>query len=125
MLPTFFRNTPMEFFLKDDIFDRSFLTSPRSEVTKLDSGEYQIAMSLLGFSKEDIKVETSDETITISGELKKDVPGFVSQRKFKKSWTLENLDADSINAKLENGILEVTLKSKEAEAVEVKTVEIK
>lgn len=125
MLPTFFKNTPMDYFLHDEIFDRSFLNSPKSEVKKLDSGGYQISMALIGFTKENLNIETSDETITISGEINGEKPRFVNQTKFKKSWTLENLDADSIDAKLDLGILTVTLNSKEAEAVDVKTVEIK
>jgi HSP20 family molecular chaperone IbpA len=125
MLPTFFKNTPMEYFLHDEVFDRSFLKSPKSEVKRLDDGGYQISMALIGFTKENLSIETSDETITISGEIDGEKPRFVSQTKFKKSWTLENLDADSVDAKLDSGILTVTLKSKEAVASDVKTVEIK
>ncbi len=115
----------MEYYLHNDIFDRSFLNSPKSEVKRLDEGGYQISMALIGFTKENLSIETSDETITISGEIDGEKPRVVTQTKFKKSWTLENLDGDSVDAKLESGILTVTLKSKESVASDVKTVEIK
>lgn len=124
MLPNIFKNTTMEDFFKDDYFDRSFLYSPRSEVEKQDDGGYKISMALLGFTKNDLSLEVENNTITISGEITDDVPGFVTQKKFKKSWSLENLDEGSVEAKLENGILEVFLNSKEPEKTDTKKIKI-
>ena len=123
MLPNIFKHA--ETFFNEDIFDSSILYSPRTEVKKVEEGGWKISMALLGFKKEDLSIEAKNSVLTISGEITEDVPGFVTQKKFKKSWELKNLDSDNVNAKLENGILEVTLTTIKTEEENTKTIEIK
>lgn len=126
MLQTFFtrHNSMLDNLLTKDYFDNSILSGPKS-VVKKEEDSWKILISLVGYTKEDLNINATDDTICISGEISEDVPSFVPHTKFKRSWVLENLDADSIEAKLESGILEVTLRSKESEAVDVKNIDIK
>ena len=123
MLPNIFKHA--ETFFNEDFFDNSILYAPRTETKKVDDGHWKISMALLGFKKEDLNIEAKNNILTVSGEISADVPGFVTQRKFKKSWELKDLDSESVEASLENGILEVSLKTIKSEESEVKTIQIK
>jgi len=123
-MKTFFRNNPIEDMFMESIFDPSILTAPKAEVIKTDDGGYEISISLLGFGKDEIEIETENDTICISGEIKNTVPKFVSQKKFKRSWELKNLDSKAVDASLENGILKVILKSKDAKKTVKKVIKI-
>jgi HSP20 family protein len=77
---------------------------------------FEIHVAVPGVAKEDFKIEVNDNVLTISGERK-----FTKEKKetnyhsvetqfgaFKRAFTLpENVDATSITAKYNNGILEV------------------
>jgi HSP20 family protein len=89
-----------------------------------------------GLSKDQVKVEVQDGVLTIRGEKReaKDdkkktyVYRELKQSSFARSFQLnENLDADKIDAKFENGVLEVIIPKKvpETKASQVKTIDIK
>lgn len=125
MLPTFFTRHLSDNFFENEFFDYSSLGTPRSEVTREDDS-WKISISLIGFSKDDINIETAANTICVSGEISdNDIPKFVNQTKFKKTWELKDLDADSVEAKLENGILHITLKKLEDNDSAKRKVDIK
>ena len=79
---------------------------------------YEINVAVPGLSKDEFKVDLNDNFLTISGERK-----FSTEKKeknlhvvetqygnFSRSFALpENVDASKINAKYNNGILEITL----------------
>lgn len=90
---------------------------PACEVSESDE-HYLMSVDLPGMKKEDIKIEMSDNLLTISGERKREQTeknqkiqrheksyGF-----FKRSFTLPNsIEADKVEAHYENGVLELYL----------------
>ena len=93
---------------------------------------YHIEVDLPGVKKDDIKVDISGNTLTISGERKiknevneKDYYKFESSfGKFQRSFSLpEDIDKENISAAMEDGVLEVTLpklKKEESKKIEIK-----
>ncbi|MBL7857812.1 MAG: Hsp20/alpha crystallin family protein [Cyclobacteriaceae bacterium] len=83
-----------------------------------DEKAYEIQMAVPGLSKEDFKIDLNDNFLTISGERK-----FSREKKennyyaietqygnFSRSFSLpENVDVNKINAKYNNGILELVI----------------
>ena len=101
--------------------------------TREDEKAYYIEVDLPGVKKEDIKVDIKDNTLTISGERKfkeevKEEDYYkieTSIGKFSRTFTLpEDADVENIDAKSENGVLEIVIpKVKKEESV--KTIEVK
>lgn len=94
---------------------------------------YHIDVDLPGVKKEDIKVDINKEILTISGERKtkeevKEEDYYkveTSFGKFTRSFTLpENVDIENIEAKSDNGVLEVIIPKKE-EQNNKKSIQIK
>lgn len=84
-----------------------------------------------GFEKGDFKINLDGQTLTISSEKKteqkveneKQIRREFSFRSFSRSFTLdENVDADKINAKYDNGVLKLTLPKKEAKQETAKEI---
>lgn len=104
---------------------------PGSEIVKTEKG-YTIKLSLAGVKKEDVKIETAGNTLTISGkrhsehtekEGAKIISSDFSYGEFSRSFTLNSeLDAKNIAAKFEHGILQVEIPF--AENAGTKVVEI-
>ncbi|MBX2896905.1 MAG: Hsp20/alpha crystallin family protein [Cyclobacteriaceae bacterium] len=90
---------------------------PKTDVVE-SATAYEVHLAVPGLNKEDFNIEVNDNYLTISGERK-----FQNEKKdknyhaiethygsFSRSFTLpENVDASKINAKYNNGILEVTI----------------
>ena len=105
---------------------------PSVDILESDTG-YRIAADVPGLSKEDVKVSVEDRVLSISGEKKRETEKRDKNRyyhfersygKFCRSFTLpDNVDPKSIEAKYNNGVLEVHLKKSEEarpKAIEVK-----
>lgn len=109
--------------LVDRFFNDSIARSGGSRfVPKVDIVEtpenYEVHLAVPGLNKDDFKIEINDNYLTVSGERK-----FSNEKKdknyhsiethygsFSRSFTLpENTDATKINAKYNNGILELTI----------------
>jgi len=84
---------------------------------------YVFKVELPGFEKKDLNVEIKDNTIIISGEKKKEEEVKEedyhrierSYGNFHRSFQLpQNVDHKNVDAKMENGILKVTIPKKEA-----------
>lgn len=98
---------------------------PKTDVVET-ANAYEVHLALPGVNKEDFNIEVNDNYLTISGERK-----FQNEKKdknyhaiethygsFSRSFTLpENIDASKINAKYNNGILEVTIPKDEKKAL--------
>jgi HSP20 family protein len=91
--------------------------SPRVDIHETDK-EIIIDAELPGISKEDIKVELKNNTLTLSGERKQEKKSetgnsFRIERhygKFERSFGLpETVLGDKVNAKFKDGILTLTL----------------
>lgn len=107
----------------DKFFNESMQKSGMSTfVPKVDISEndkaFELHVEAPGMNKEDFKIEVNDNYLTISGERKlsseKKEKNFhsieTSYGTFTRSFTLpENVNADKINAKYNNGILELTV----------------
>ncbi len=94
---------------------------------------YRLEVAAPGFSKEDFSVTADQDLLTISAkkESKTEETGKVTRREFsfeefKRSFVLpDSVDAASISASYENGVLNVVLAKKaEAKPVPVRTIEI-
>jgi HSP20 family protein len=79
---------------------------------------YVLRADVPGVSEDEVKVELEDSVLTISGERKSDhgqrKNGYYrierASGRFARSLTLpEGVDADSITARFENGVLEVSI----------------
>lgn len=117
--PTSFNNLIDRFF--NDTLARSggsaYSFVPRVDVLE-DEKAFEIHVAVPGMNKEDFKIDLNDNYLTISGERK-----FTREKKennfhsietqfgtFSRSFTLpENVDANKINAKYVNGILELNI----------------
>ncbi len=127
-----------DFFAKD-LFDfmpsKSFSTMAKSvpAVNILETEkEYKIEVAAPGLKKEDIKVELENDLLTISSEVKKeteekDKEGRYTRREFsfsafKRSFTVDEdtVDIEKIEAKYEDGILNIQVPKKTAAPAEKK-----
>ena len=128
-----FKNMTVGF---DDIFDQLSSLSqyeipnyPPYNIKKVDKDKYQLDMALAGFSKDDVKVETNDNTLTISASSsdKEDdsyVHKGIAKRAFKRQWTLaEHLEVG--DAKLKDGVLTVDMKLNLPVEKKPRTIKIK
>jgi HSP20 family protein len=117
--------------LVDKFFNDSLARSGGSAfIPKVDVAEtkdaFEIHLAAPGLNKEDFKIELNDNFLTISGERKfkeeKEERNFLAIEtqygSFSRSFTLpENVDATKINAKYNNGILELTIPKDEKKAL--------
>jgi len=98
---------------------------PKVDVIESDNA-YEVHLAAPGLSKDDFKIEINDHSLTVSGERK-----FSNEKKeknyhsietqygsFSRSFTLpENVDGTKVNAKYNNGILELTIPKDEKKAL--------
>ena len=115
-------------FNLDKIFDKELNKDKTSGVLKEFDDFYRFELPVPGLVKENIKVELENKNLIVSYEIKQgeysDKTLFVSNSFYKKM-LLPKSDSENINAKLENGVLIVTVK-KVAEPKQVnKVIEIK
>jgi HSP20 family protein len=111
--------------------------APRIDIVE-DEKNLFVQAELAGLKKEDVKVKINDEgVLCISGEKKRDSKIDSSDGStqiirieraygaFNRSFMLpDNINKDSIKAKFENGILEISLEKKEPEKPKEVQVEI-
>jgi len=83
-------------------------TMKRTNVVENDD-DYQIEIAIPGLSKEDIDIKVKDSILTISHE-KEDDESFFFTNSFGKEYTLpDDVSVKGITAKVENGVLLVTI----------------
>jgi len=110
--PTFFnREFPFTSEFKD------FEWMPQVEVTK-SNGDFMVKADLPGLTKDNVKVELTDEALTISGERKEEKEekekGFYRSERsygrfFRQISLPEGVKTDKANATFTNGVLEVKI----------------
>src|SRR4051812_14567863 len=90
---------------------------PRVDIVENDKA-YEIHVAVPGMNKEEFKLDLNDNYLTVSGERKftkeqneKNFHSIETQYgNFSRAFALpENVDATKINAKYNNGILEITV----------------
>ena len=120
----------------DDFFNLPTITNnyPPYNIVKSGKNKYDVEVALAGFNKKDINVIVEDGMLTI--ETKKedkisdeDEDGEVlhkgiSKRYFKRSFSVAD-DVEVKSAKLEDGLLRVSMERKVPEARKLKTIDVK
>jgi HSP20 family protein len=109
------------------------LIIPSVDVYETDD-EYVFEFELPGFKKDDVKVKVEDNVLTVSSEVKeekKEDKGknyhIVERRygSFKRQFSLpEDCEVEKIDAKFENGVLELKVQKKEKEKKKAIDVQI-
>lgn len=118
--------------LGDDPFTRG--AYPKVDVRDEDK-QVVIEAEVPGLKKEQVSVEVRHDVLTIKGERRdgksEEKKGVYSHRElkrssFSRSFVLkDNLDSDNINAKFENGILEIVIPKKIPTPPSVKKIDLK
>lgn len=105
---------------------------PQIEVLR-HNGDMTVRAELPGLTKDDVKVELTDETLTISGERKEEKEekreGFYHTERsygtfYRQVPLPQGVDAEKATASFNNGVLEVTIQVPKMEA-RGRTLEIK
>ena len=120
----------LERFFNDNLFDNTvvngeFAFSPKVDILE-SAKEFELHIAVPGFNKEEFNISVDDKIITISGERKFDEEKSEKAYKsvqtsfgsFKRSFSLpDNVNAKKIDAKYNNGILEVVIPKDETKIV--------
>lgn len=132
----------------DELFDRALkspwfmlertpqakreIFQPLVDIDETDKS-YSMSVDLPGVKREDIKVDLKENVLTISGERKRESEANENgvrayeriYGQFHRSFSLpQNVDVTRVEAKLEDGVLKVTLPKSElaqARSIEIKT----
>jgi molecular chaperone IbpA len=101
---------------------------PPYNILQVDDYHYQVEIAVAGFSKEEVSVETKDNTLMVSGEKSADSKDYLYQgiatRNFKREWQLSE-DAQVVDASMVNGMLVVDIEILIPEHKKPKKIEIK
>merc|ERR1711879_315143 len=101
--------------------------------TRESENAYHVEIDLPGLSKEDIKIDLNDKTLTIYGE--RNIKHEINEEdyykvessfgRFQRQFTLpENVDIENISANSKDGVLEIVL-PKTQESIKKKSIEIR
>jgi len=81
-----------------------------------------LRLDLPGFRKEELKIEVKNQVLVLTATAAEERPFVVSG---SRSWKLgPALDTEAITARLENGVLELTLPKRATETVEPRNIDI-
>ncbi|MEI6311288.1 MAG: Hsp20/alpha crystallin family protein [Bacteroidota bacterium] len=142
MLVSHLKNRPASSIINfDELFDELFAHRPMVtnknfmpavNISESDTS-FHIEMAIPGFNKEEVSIKVEKNLMTISGEKKESSTDDSKKIKrkefhyksFSRSFTLsDNIQSDKVEAKYENGVLNLTIPKKEIEkektAVEIK-----
>ncbi|HZX73790.1 MAG TPA: Hsp20/alpha crystallin family protein [Cyclobacteriaceae bacterium] len=123
--PTSFSNLVDKFFNESVTRNGGSAFVPKVDVIENEKS-YEVHVAAPGLSKDDFKIELNDNQLTVSGERKftneenkKNYRSIETQYgSFSRSFYLpENVDAQNINAKYNNGILELIVPKDEKKAL--------
>ena len=104
---------------------------PPYNVEKSGNDKYQITIALAGFVREDLTIDVQEGTLTVSGEkaeVETDEIEYlhrgIANRSFTRNWALAEY-VEVVEAKMENGMLYVSLERIVPEEKKPKTIKIK
>jgi len=105
---------------------------PPYNIIALDNDNYVIEVAVAGFTKDEITVTTKDGTLTIEGkhvdktedENLNYLHRGISSRAFKREFALADY-VEVEDAKIEDGILKISLKRELPESMKPKRIEVK
>ncbi len=110
----------------DRLFDRSLFNpaqagGPRESFHESEDA-WLLRLDLPGFSKADVTLTLNDRTLQLAAETPAERP---FGGKFERQWKLgADIDATAISARLENGVLELTLPKRPEIVAQPTTIEI-
>jgi HSP20 family protein len=108
-------------FLDRSRFNPAVATGPRESFHESDNA-WILRVDLPGFSKADATLTVNNRTLQLAAETPADR---AFGGKFERQWKLgDDIDATAISARLENGVLELTLPKRPEVAAEPTTIEI-
>lgn len=119
--------TPRLFDFDDDFFTGN-ISAPLANISET-SKDFKVDLCVPGLKKEDFKIDIENGLLTVSSEKeeenKEEDKNFrrreFSYSSFSRSFQLpENVDEGNINAKYDNGVLQLTIPKKEIEAAKPK-----
>ena len=136
------RIMPNKFYLDDVFDDFMFPTIKESDFGKMKcdiyekDNVYHLEMDIPGFDKSDVNIEIDDnDYLTITAEKntlnneedenKNYIRKERSYGKYQRSFYINGIAKEQINASFENGILKVTMPKKQEEKATKTTIEIK
>ena len=110
----------------DGLFNERVSVGFKSDVLVIENG-YQIVGEIPGVNKEDIKVNYEDGILTIEADVKIDDQQQYLMRErrsrtLKRTFSLGDVDENSIKAKYENGLIIVSINFKEEVKKEKKSI---
>ncbi len=96
------------------------------DLIEIENG-FQVVAEMPGVLKEDVKISFESGELTIEADRKKDADAkyLINERDvlhLKRTISFGEINEDSINAKMENGLLYVTIKTKVPEEKPKKTI---
>jgi HSP20 family protein len=123
-----------DYFFGDDflpVFQNGFSTSFNADIRDLDK-EYVIEAEMPGLTKEDIKIDLHDDIMTISAEKKaessEESGSYVRRERrfgtFSRSFRVEDIKQEGINAKFDNGVLRISLPKQETSSGQRQVIDI-
>lgn len=111
-----------EDFFSDSMFPSFFVSGNliKADIRETEK-EYIIDAEIPGVKKEDIKLDLRDDTLTISVEhdeqFDEERENYIRKERrigsFSRSFYVENVNNEAVNAKYDNGILTITLPKQE------------
>ena len=117
----------------DDFFNdnKETVYGINTDIKEIENG-YMLEASLPGFKKENITLEINNDVLVINAkkdqEIKEESNGYlrreINRGQFKRSFNIDGIKVEEINAKYENGILEVILPKLEDKVEHNKHIEI-
>jgi HSP20 family protein len=110
----------------DGLFRENTSLGFKADVLLIANG-YQIVGEIPGAKKEDIKIDYEDGILTIEADIKVDdnVEYLMRERRsrlLKRTFSLGDIDEESIKAKYENGLIMVSINLKEEIKKEKKNI---
>ena len=104
---------------------------PPYNVEKSGDDKYQITLALAGFIRDDLKIDVQEGTLTVSGKKEEvesdDVEVLhrgIANRSFTRNWSLAEY-VEVIEAKMENGMLYISLERIVPKEKQPKNIKIK
>jgi HSP20 family protein len=108
-------------FIDRNFVETTITAGPREVFHESDTS-WILRLDLPGFSKPDAKLSVTDRVLQLSAETP---AGQSFGGKFERKWNLgEDVDTTGISARLENGVLELTLPKRTPAVPQPTTIEI-
>lgn len=108
-------------FLDRSLFNPAVPAGPRESFHESDNA-WTLRLDLPGFSKTDVTLTVNNRTLQLAAETPPEKP---FGGKFERQWKLgDDIDTTAISARLENGVLELTLPKRPDVVVQPTTIEI-